>query len=99
MISPFWAGEANRVPLIAEQQTTLHVGQVAVLQIPWTRRYVIDQSGNALSTIMHAHVNSRTVLYRATHTGNETLILAPAGLRSGQCVSCVTQHFFITVVP
>jgi len=37
MISPFWAGEANRVPLIAEQQTTLHVGQVAVLQTPWTR--------------------------------------------------------------
>ena len=38
-------------------------------------------------------------VYRAIQPGNTTLIASPHNLPSGHCISCVTEHYFISVVP
>ena len=38
-------------------------------------------------------------LYRAVHAGNHVFIVTPDNLPDGHCISCVTEHYFVTVVP
>jgi hypothetical protein len=37
-------------------------------------------------------------VYRAAHPGDETILVVPPSPPDG-CVSCVTRHYFVTVVP
>lgn len=97
VVSPLFASTVNRVALLPEQRTTLHIGQIATLQMPAKREYVIEQTGKTLVESKRQGRN-RTVVYRAAHAGNETIILTPVGLAESQCVSCDTRHYFVTVV-
>ena len=88
------------VRLALEDRTTLHVGEIGALQMPSERQYMIGSAGSSLVLLKQEHQQGATVyFYRAVHTGNQTLVAAPAGLQSGQCVSCVTLHYFVTVLP
>src|SRR5258708_37855885 len=81
-------------PLTLEGRTTLRVGEMAVLQIPDRRYSHFDEAGSALVLVHHTR---RTVLYRAIRPGDETIAIVP-DLPRGECVSCATLHYFITVV-
>ena len=88
------------VRLAPEDRTTLHVGEIGTLQMPSEHQYLIGSAGSSLVLLKQEHQPRATVyFYRAAHTGDQTLVATPAGLQSGQCVSCVTLHYFVTVLP
>jgi hypothetical protein len=95
--SDTWSAD-KPTPLALEGNTTLRVGELAVLEVPPDRRYShFDGStgaGNALALISHS---KRTALYRAVRPGQETIVIGPDVPR-GECISCATLHYFITVV-
>ena len=87
-------GADKPTSLTLEGSTTLHVGDLAVLQIPIDHRHShFHGAGNALVLVRHS---GRTALYRAVRPGYETILIGP--VPSGECVSCATLHYFITVV-
>lgn len=87
------------VELIVEGRTTLRVGESAMLRIPPDRRYAHFRgsvaAGSALALIRRS---GRKVLYRAVQPGNSVIIIGPEVPR-GECISCATLHYFVTVVP
>jgi hypothetical protein len=91
---------ASRAPvrLQPEQPTTLRVGQVAALQL----REQEDVAGSAGTSVVlikrSGEQGNQTYLYRAVSVGDQTLLVVPTDLRDGDCVSCVTAHYFIRVV-
>jgi len=81
-----------------EQPTTLLVGQVAAVQLS-ERQELAGSAGAVLALIERSNVRgTRTYLYRAVRVGNQTLIVVPTNLRDGDCISCVTEHYFIRVI-
>src|SRR4029077_5076523 len=89
--------ESNRIQnltLVPERRTTLQVGELAMLLIPSEHHYSIVASGDVLIPVRHTR---RGGLYRAVRPGLETILLSPHVSR-GECVSCATLHYFITVV-
>ena len=95
---PLWASTTDGVLLVPERRVSVHVGQTVVLQMPSERHYSVKAAGSALIPVKHSPQKG-TAVYRAAHAGLETLILTPVGSKKGQCVSCVTRHYFVTVVP
>jgi hypothetical protein len=92
------SAETDRVlntALIPELQTTLRVGELAVLRIPSDHEYSIVSAGNVLVPVRRSQVG---VIYRAVRRGQQTILLTPH-VSEGDCVSCATHHYFITVVP
>jgi hypothetical protein len=90
--------DKNRyVTLALEEQTTLQVGQLAVLLIPSDHRYGIDSEGSAL-VLVHGKRRRNQVVYHAVRPGLETIVLGPIDVPSGHCISCLTLHYFITVI-
>ena len=85
------------VTLVLEERTTLQVGQLALLSVPSDHRYAIDSEGNAL-LLVHGKRRRNQVVYRAVRPGLETIVLGPVDVPSGDCVSCLTLHYFITVI-
>jgi hypothetical protein len=81
------------IKLALEDRTTLQVGQLAVLSIPSDHPYRINPAGEALELVRHS--KSRAV-FRAVHTGQETILLSPE-VPKGECIACATHHYFITV--
>ena len=51
-------------------------------------------AGDALVLVRHLR---RTTLYRAVRPGQETIVIGPDVAR-GECISCATLHYFITIV-
>lgn len=91
-------GTRDSVRLEPERPTTLHLGQVAVVQVPSERHYSIGPGGRSLILTKQAEQNTTTFyFYRAVGVGNETLIATPRDPGPGGCVSCVTVHYFIKV--
>jgi hypothetical protein len=89
--------ETDRVlntALAAEQQTTLRVGDLAVLRIPSDHKYSIESAGDVLVRVRRSQIG---VIYRAVQPGQETILLSPH-VPNGKCVSCATHHYFITVI-
>ena len=82
-----------------EQQTTLHVGEIAALHLPSDREYVIVGSAGSSLLPLEPQGPPSGPVYRAAQTGNQTLIATPKGLRDGDCISCVTVHYFVRVLP
>jgi len=63
------------------------------------RHDVIGGAGTALVLVKKTRRRDATIyLYRAVETGNQVLIVTPRNIPSGQCISCVTEHYFIKVV-
>ena len=100
-ISQAWTGSPSHVQLRLSGDTTLHVGQIAVLQMPESRKYIITLEGrDTLVPLKRKRGNgSAPYMYRATRLGNATLLIVPAGPQEGDCVDCVTRRCFVTVVP
>lgn len=103
LISSAGSPQSKAVPLILERETTLRVGQIAVLSIPTDHRYdhyANSKSGiggawdNVLTLVNHS---KRRVTFRAIQTGTGVLVLSPAyGLPDDpNCVSCATLHYFV----
>ena len=81
-----------------EQPTTLHVGDIAALQLPGPKYTIIGSAGSSLLPLK-PQGRSAVRRYRAARTGNMTLLFFPKGRRDGDCISCVTVHYFVNVVP
>ena len=81
-----------------EQPTTLRVGQVAAVHVTKPEA-VVGSAGTALALIRRSGGRTtRTYVYRAVEVGNHTLVVAPTNRREGDCISCVTTHYYVTVV-
>jgi hypothetical protein len=94
-----WAETPAVVRLRLEGRTTLHVGQVAILHTPPNHQYVVTSNGDAIVAVKQARSKDASYLYRAVRSGNSALLVTPADLKQGDCVSCVTRHYFVTVIP
>jgi hypothetical protein len=92
---------AASVRLKAEQTTTLHVGETATVQFGAKALHSIGSGSGALKLIKQfTHKDGRKVyVYRAMQVGPDTLVATPEGLPAGHCISCVTRHYFVKVVP
>jgi hypothetical protein len=81
------------VALAPEQQTWLKVGESPVVRIPADHKYSIVSSGNALVFVRRSQIGA---IYRAVRPGQQTIVLNPY-VSEGECVSCASHHYFITV--
>jgi hypothetical protein len=82
-----------------EDRTTLRVGESAVLQIPSDRRYELPPGKATVGgTLALVRRSRRSILYRAVRAGSDVIVVGPV-TRPGECVSCATLHYFITVLP
>jgi hypothetical protein len=98
LISSAAWGANKPIPLTLEGRTTLHVGELAVLQIPPDRRYShFDGNAGAGNVLVLVHRSRRTALYRAVRPGPGTIVIGPDGPK-GECISCATLHYFMDVV-
>jgi hypothetical protein len=93
------ANLSSRVYLRLGEHSMLHVGQIAILQTSSAHKYTITLNGEALAPFEGTRQKPNQHFYRAVRPGNATLLIAPADLRNGECVSCVTRHCFISVIP
>jgi len=85
--------------LVAEQPETVHVGELAAIRVSADAGYSVGTGGDVLRLVKRAKDGPKTVyVYRANAIGRETLVLSPREPGSDGCVSCVTVHYFITVV-
>jgi len=87
------------VQLAADQRTLVHIGDVAALPLP-PNLELAGFTRTSMALVGHARRHgSEVYYYRAVATGNETFVVTPHGLENGQCISCVTVRYFVTVVP
>ena len=101
ILCPACARSAAQVRLQPEQDTTLHVGQTAAVHFESKALHMIGSGGGSLVLIKQLtnKDGSKVYVYRAAHVGPDTLVATPEGLQAGQCISCVTIHYFVKVVP
>jgi hypothetical protein len=96
----FLACLSSRAPLRIEpeQSTLLRVGDVAAVQVTDTEE-VTGSAGEALVFVRQSRGRlTRTYVYQAVRAGNQTIVVTPTNLHDGDCISCVTAHYFVTVV-
>jgi hypothetical protein len=100
-ILPACARSTAYVRLQPEQETTLHVGETAAVDFDQKTPYAIGSGGGSLIRIkqLTSHDGGKTHVYRAVQVGPDTLVATPEDLPAGHCISCVTRHYFIKVVP
>ena len=92
---------AKPVTLVVEQTTTLHVGETAVLHIPTNmdNRFLRSGPNGAWRDVLAMVKRSgRDVTLRGVRPGKGVIIMSP-NVPAGGCVSCVTIHYFIEVIP
>ena len=89
------------VHLQREQRATVHVNQTALIELPKTPpSSVVGSAGTALVFVRRQNRRNATVwIYRAAEPGSQTLLVTPDDLPDGHCISCVTEHYYVTVVP
>lgn len=93
---------AGYVQLKLEERTTLHVGQTAVLMMPSPGHFRIGSAGKALAPIERTQREGPIFyLYRAARPGDEVILVTPIAseMPADGCISCVTRHYFVTVLP
>ena len=93
-----WAETPTHVRLRLGGQTTLRVGQIAVLRLSPDHPYSVTLEGDAVVPLK-AVQSERMYSYRAVRTGNASLLITPTDRKRGECVDCVSRHCFLTVVP
>jgi hypothetical protein len=85
--------------LRAEQPVTVHVGDLAAIRLDSDRHYDLGSAGDSLKLIRRAEERRTTIyVYRAVAPGHHTFVLTPRDPGPDGCISCVTVHYFITVV-
>jgi hypothetical protein len=94
------AWNANKaITLTLDGNTTLHVSDLATLQIPPGDRYShFDGNTGAGNVLVLVRRSRATVLYRAVRPGRGTMVVSP-GVPKGECISWPTLRYFVTVVP
>jgi hypothetical protein len=94
-----WTGCRPTAELQPEQPATVHVGERAAVRVDSARRYSVGSAGDSLKLIKRGEERTTTFyVYRAVAAGHHTLVLTPRDPGPDGCVSCVTLHYFITVV-
>ena len=84
------------VLLTPEERATLHVGQTVDLPMPSTYGGLVGGAGEALLLLEKTVSRDRIVYrYRAVRPGNQVFL---AVSEQRECVSCVTVHWFVTVI-
>jgi hypothetical protein len=91
-------GAVASLRLKPEEPATLHVGQVAAVQMP-PNHSIVGSAGTSLVLMKQTQQEGTTVyLYRAVASGNQTFVATPREPTPDGCVSCVTFHYFVTVI-
>jgi hypothetical protein len=92
-------GTLSVMRLQPEQPATLRVGQIAAVHVLSERNYSIGSAGTSLVLTQQTQQDDTTVyFYRAVRTGDQTLVATPRDPGPGQCISCVTAHYFVKVI-
>lgn len=87
------------VQLHPEDPSTLRVGDVAAVRVADDGHYSIGSAGTSLTLTKRKKERDITVyFYRAVAAGHQTLVLTPRDPGPDGCLSCVTVHYFLTVV-
>jgi hypothetical protein len=85
--------------LLPDTPTTLLVGETAAVEVSSDRQYSIGSAGSSLALVKQMQRQETTVyIYRAVGVGHQTLVATPGDPGPDGCVSCVTVHYFITVI-
>jgi hypothetical protein len=83
-----------------EERATLHVGETALIERAKRPPSSLGSAGTALVLVRRQdRRDTRVWMYRAVEPGNQTFVAAPDDLPNGHCISCVTEHYYVTVVP
>ena len=102
VIVSFWFGGTgctSVAELQPEQRTRIRVGERATVRVESDRRYAVGSVGRSLTLIKQAGEHGTTIyVYRAVAPGDQTFVLTPRNPGPDGCVSCVTVHYFVTVV-
>ena len=87
------------VRLQPEELVTLHVGQLAAIEVLSERHYGMGFAGSSLMLLKQTQQRDTTMyLYRAIGVGRQTFVATPRDPGPDGCISCVTVHYFINVV-
>ena len=87
------------VQLQPEDPSTLRVGDLAAIRVAEDSHYSIGSAGTSLMLTERKKERGITVyFYRAVAAGHQTLVLTPRDPGPDGCLSCVTVHYFLTVV-
>ena len=93
------AGTVASVQLQPEKDSELHLGQSAAFSVPSNGDYSVGSAGTALVLIKQQQKEANTVyFYRAAAIGPQTIVATPKDPGPDGCVSCVTVHYFVTVI-
>ncbi len=93
------AAARQPIRLEPEQRTTIRVGQIAIIEIAPGEARPGGSAGDALKLVKKRQRHGKTIFtYRAVRVGDETIVAAPDRLGPDGCISCVTVHYFVTVI-
>jgi hypothetical protein len=82
-----------------ERPATIRVGDATEVRVDSAQHYQVGSAGDSLTLIKRAEKHGTTAyVYRAVAAGRQTFVLTPRDAGPDGCVSCVTVHYFITVV-
>lgn len=94
-----WSGCTGIRELEAEQPETIRVGDLAALRVDSDRGYSVGGAGESMILKKRTEEGETTLyVYRAVAPGRHTFVLTPRDPGADGCVSCVTVHYFVTVV-
>jgi hypothetical protein len=69
------------------------------MRVETARHFSVGPGGDSLTLLRRAEEHGTTAyVYRAVAPGRHTFVLTPRDPGPDGCVSCVTVHYFITVV-
>jgi hypothetical protein len=82
-----------------EQHATIRVGDLATVRVDSARHYSLASAGDALTLLRQGEEGTTTLyVFSGAAPGQATLVLTPRDPGPDNCISCVTLHYFITVV-
>ena len=94
-----WTGCRSISELQPEYPSAVRVGSLSAMRVDAGPGYAVTPAGNALTLIKRVEESRTTVyVYRAVAPGHQTFVLTPRDSGPDGCISCVTVHYFITVV-
>jgi hypothetical protein len=95
-LSVFSASSSTLQP---EQPATIRVGDVALVRVDSERHYSITAAGEALKLLRRVEEGTTTLyVFSGVAPGQATLVLTPRDPGPDNCISCVTLHYYITVL-
>jgi hypothetical protein len=83
--------------MVLENTTTLRVGDVTVLHIPSDRGNLHPDNAAWPDVLTLVRQSGLDLTFRAVRPGTGVIMFSPY-VPDGGCISCVTVHYFVTVV-